>query len=110
MANLVVPKRFRFNGPVGVASSIHVKDNSLYLVSSIDKGSGRSAIVATINVQEAKMNKIEQVKKTDIKGGHPADPQATLWFKDSFVISYLDADGVMLRIARMQANLQKFSY
>lgn len=106
----VIPKRFRLNGPVGLSSSLHVKDNKIVMVSGYDKGKGRTAIYAQIDASSGNVEKIEELKKDEIKDNYPVDPQATLWFDDSFILSYLDADGAMLRIKKIQANLQKFSY
>lgn len=106
----VIPKRFRLNGPVGLSSSLHVKDNKIVLVSGYDKGKGRTAIYAQIDASSGKVETIEELKKGEIGDNYPVDPQATLWFDDSFILSYLDADGAMLRIKRIQTNLQKFSY
>lgn len=108
--DIIIPKRFRLNGPVGISSAIQVKNNNVYFVSGYDRGAGRKALVAKIDPVSAQIKFMEEIKKTDIKGGYPADPQATLWFKNSFVISYLDADATMLRIVRIQANLQQVSY
>lgn len=106
----VIPKRFRLNGPVGLSSSLHVKDNKIVLVSGYDKGKGRTAIYAQIDASSGKIETIEEFKKDEIGGNYQVYPQATLWFDDSFILSYLDVDGAMLRIKRIQANLQKFSY
>lgn len=110
VSQTIIPKRFRINVPVGVSSSIHIRDNKILWLSGYDKGSGRTAIYARIDIQTGKLEKIEELTKKDIKGRYPADPQATLWFKNNFILSYLDSDAVMLRITRMQANLQNFSY
>ena len=110
LTHTVIPKRFRLNGPVGLSSSLHIKENKIMLVSGYDKGKGRTAIYAQIDASSGRIDKIEELKKDRIRDNYPADPQATLWFDDSFILSYLDADGAMLRIKRIQANLQRFSY
>lgn len=110
LTHTVIPKRFRLNVPVGLSSSLHVRDNKITLVSGYDKGKGRTAVYAQIDASSGKIETLSELKKDEIGGNYPVDPQATLWFDDSFILSYLDADGAMLRIKRIQANLQKFSY
>lgn len=110
LTRTVIPKRFRLNGPVGLSSSLHKKGSKIVLVSGYDKGKGRTAVYAQIDANSGKIEIMKELKKDGIRDNYPADPQATLWFNDSFILSYLDADGAMLRIKRIQANLQKFSY
>lgn len=107
----VVPKHFEIQAvPLAMHSSVHLKDDKLYYVSTLIKPSVVFwGITGVFDISSMKMKRMDLIDKNEIKKSHPPDSKATLWFNDGYAIPYLDADG-FITIKKFETSLQMISY
>ena len=109
LSTAIVPKKIELAAPIGMFSSLHINGDKLYYVSAHLRPLLTAAVAGIFDLATLKMIKMDIVDKKEIDNTDPADPKATLWFKDSYAIPYIKGKGG-LRIKRVETSLQKFSY
>jgi len=107
VADAVIPKKFVTTSAEGISSALHVHNNNLLVIS----GNGdRDGLLANIDIQTGRINKIETLEKQSIRSKYPCEPRATLWFKNGFAVPYIDPDVKISGVYRLQTNLQLYNY
>jgi len=105
----IVPRSYAASYILYTGIGLHCKNNILYLTANNNKGIiGYKTIYSQIDLNSGNVLKITGVSKDGIKNSYAANPNATIWFDDQFIQSYIEERG--LYDGSEDAHMQLLNY
>jgi hypothetical protein len=100
-------KKFQTNSHHGHSLGIKKDGDKLYVLTNASTGINKfAAILCSVDIKDMKIEKTELLNNINIPAPGVSEPAATLWFKNSFFVHYMEAKG-WPRIEDINAILQK---
>ena len=107
LKDLAINKQFDVFLDDGRTTGVHAQNGKLYLVGNALTGiAAYSNVVCVINTETMTSEKFEIVRKLTLGTGIFAEPNATLWFNNSFLLNQVIKDGT-LHVTNVHTQLQK---
>ena len=108
-SQVIIPKEMRILTSIGSASSYFIRGNKLYILSANSHKITYNALYVCIDLATGKLLQYSHPDRGEAKKRNPVDPGSTLWFRDGFMVNYLDPSGFLV-IKKISTDSQKFSY
>lgn len=107
LKDLAINKQFDVFLDYGRTTGVYAQNGKLYLIGNALTGiAAYSNVICVINTETMTSEKFEIVKKLTLGGGIFAEPNATLWFNNSFLLNQVIKNGT-LHVTNIHTQLQK---